>query len=322
MAQIKKFSGGDKFTPAQDPQKSYGKIYKNGTPYDVHEDTLKWLDGLGSIGMEMAKELRDGIDQHIEIGSDGIGVIRNVSSGVNNLNFRQRRRIGRKQGVFGGLFEDSSTKMTRDIIQGIVEQNYTNFKDTRPVFTIPEINLNIAASLDANNNPVFTLVDNDINTSKAKDRITQILEKKQITVPEGYKYENYDELNELNKYIINNITTIEALSDKLKKNTKLDDNDIAVLKALKIIYAKPTTVGNTSIVDIQHNNAINTAKEQVAQMLNINPDNKLLDMFTYSINGDTVDVTISGDTEKLFGKNYVFSEYDDVKYKPLIGFAL
>lgn len=329
MAQIKKFTQGG---PAiiQDPEKSYGKIFRNGTPYDVHEDTLKWLEGHGSVGIEMARELREGIDQHIDIGSDGVGIIRNISSGTSGMNYRQRRRISRKQGIFGGLFEDPSTKMTREIVQGLAEQNYSNFKDNREIYSFPDITMELETSLDEQKNPIYTIIPTSTANLDAIKRLDEIIKNKGVVIPDGKKADNYDEINKLNQYIFDHIDQIKTIREALKTNNgkKLSSNDIQLLRGLGIVYSPSEKVGDSTVADIQaqaeQEDKLAEAKTSFANMLGIQADDSLIDEFEfiYDSAGKNFMVKAKESLINKFGKNYMFSKYDSAKYKPLDGYAL
>ena len=98
MAQIRKFNTGAVIQPNNEVKPAYGKIYKNGIAYDVNEDTLGWLSSKGSVGLEMANELRGGTNQYIDVGSDGVGIIHGISrEALGHLRAGQRRRVSRRQ---------------------------------------------------------------------------------------------------------------------------------------------------------------------------------------------------------------------------------
>ena len=98
MAQIRKFNTGTVIEKPEPKKTTYGKIYKNGIAYDVNDDTLGWLTSKGSVGIEMANELRAGTNQYIDIGSDGVGIIHGISrESLGNLRPGQRRRVSRRQ---------------------------------------------------------------------------------------------------------------------------------------------------------------------------------------------------------------------------------
>lgn len=184
MAQIRKFTNGG--TAEKTKPETWGKIYKNGTPYQVHDDTLRWLEGQGSIGQEMANELRSGVDQHIEIGSDGVGLIKNISTGMENLSYKHRKRLNRKQGLFNGLFESSTVRGTRDIVQGIADMNYEKFSDQRTPFDFGNIDLEYIAT-PGENGISYSFNSTSNNNAKALQRLNKIISDGKIIIPEGQK---------------------------------------------------------------------------------------------------------------------------------------
>lgn len=231
MAQIKKFQN-----PAgpieETAKKKYGKIHKNGTPYEVTDDTLGWLRSQGGIGIEIANKLENGTDQYITVDADGVGTIHNMTMPGSELNYRQKRRLTRKQGIFGGLFESGAVDSAREYIQRISDQNYQSFIKDPEKYNLSRLELKYNAE-EKDGNVTYTFSNFSNSNREALLRLEE-LKKNGLVIPENQVWDGEASLSVMQDYAKQ---MPEGLIDRVKTHS-LTEEDKNFLHLFNIIYKK------------------------------------------------------------------------------------
>ena len=230
MAQIKKFQ--NPAGPIEEAaKKKYGKIHKNGTPYEVTDDTLGWLRSQGGIGIEIANKLENGTDQYITVGADGVGTIHNMSMPDSELNYRQKRRLTRKQGILGGLFESGAVDSAREYIQRISDQNYQSFIKDPEKYDLPKLELDYNVVKNEDGSLTYSFSKYNDNNRKAVLRLEE-LKQKGFVIPEGKEWKGDGDLSIMQNYAKQ---MPEGLIDRVKTHS-LTENDKDFLQIFNVIY--------------------------------------------------------------------------------------
>lgn len=234
MAQIKKFQNpAGPITPNESNE--YGKIMKNGVLYEVNDNTLLWLDAHSVYGKAIAKKLREGQTQIIDVMADGSGIIRDLDVEDPSLTIKQEVKTTKSP----RLFEGRRVREAREKLRHLANYDYKTF--------IPET-VTKTPFVFSTLKPEYGLVDDKVSwlagetNSKIIRRLTD-LKNGTVDVPENKEFKKLNDIlatfksaqeSDVGKTRTNGSDIYTYLINKLQTG-KLDDWDWNILKSASIV---------------------------------------------------------------------------------------
>lgn len=225
MAQIiRKYKNGDIVS------NKYGKLYKDGIEIEV-DDNL--LNRISSVSPSAANALRKGNTINLEK-LNGEVLISGISDDdVSELKEGQKRRLGRRQGIFEGRAMRSERKGYDNLYDLVYPTSKEPVKNSDSEKSVIDLATPYTLSYNKNEDGTYSL-DDSIENLNAKKR----LEIYKAGLDESkYNYQYYKKLNRAN--VANNYikSIMSKLDDKfyqrLNSNT-LTDNDLSILNTIAI----------------------------------------------------------------------------------------
>ncbi len=306
MAQIKKFQtpAGPITTAEEKTTPKYGRLIQNGIAIEATDDMIGWLNSQGYYGQQMASNLKNGVDQYVDVDENGVGSIKNIQVKNPDLNERQQNKTTRRRrGLEGHRMSEA-----RESIDTLAGYDYSKFKvtpATKKTYSWDNLEIDYNESTE-NGKTKYTFSDAGVN----KDILARLdsLEKGLI-IPEGYEFAKADEIRSY-------FNTIKDKIDGVKTNLQagtLTDNDLDILNTLGI-YQKGQLKSETSTTDTK-----NPVVGELVSKLGMTEDQAKQVVNDFDFGEDGSMIAKQAITNK-FGQNYLFGENElGGRYK---GYAL
>ena len=308
MAQIKKFQtpAGPITTAEEKTTPKYGRLIQNGIAIEATDDMIGWLNSQGYYGQQMASNLKNGVDQYVDVDKNGVGSIKNIQIENPDLNERQQNKTARRRrGLEGRRMSEA-----RGAIDTLAGYDYSKFKVTptaKKTYNWDNLEIDYNESTE-NGKTKYTFSDAGVN----KDILARLdsLEKGLI-IPEGYEFAKADEIRSY-------YSTIKDKIDGVKTNLQagtLTDNDLDILNTLGI-YQKGQLKSETNTTDTK-----NLVVGELVSKLGMTEDQAKQVVNDFDFGEDGSMIAKQSITNK-FGKNYLFGERKKAKNSGLIKLLL